>query len=71
MLEEWGPKGIDIPSIKKYQAMDLSAEKGTEVADELRIRNMRLEEEIRRLKGLNSSSGMKESRAINQINLLK
>jgi hypothetical protein len=25
---EWGPKGIDIPSIKKYQNMDLSAEKG-------------------------------------------
>ncbi len=30
LLEEWGPKGIDIPSIKKYQNMDLSAEKGAE-----------------------------------------
>lgn len=30
LLEEWGPKGIDIPSIKKYQNMNLSAEKGTE-----------------------------------------
>lgn len=42
-MEEWGPKGIDIPSIKKYQTIDLSGEKGTEAAEELRIRNIRLE----------------------------
>ena len=33
LLEEWGPKGIDIPSIKKYQHMDLTPEKGSEIVE--------------------------------------
>ena len=56
LLEEWGPKGIDIPSIKKYQNMDLTGEKGTEAMEELRIRNIRLEEEIRRMKEMPSTN---------------
>jgi len=30
LLEEWGPKGIDVPSINKYKAMDLNSEKGAD-----------------------------------------
>jgi predicted nuclease with TOPRIM domain len=70
LLEEWGPKGIEIPSIKKYQNLDLSVEKGNEVCEELRIRNIRLEEEIKRMKNL-SSSQMKESRALTQLSMLQ
>lgn len=70
LLEEWGPKGIDVPSIKKYQNMDLTAEKGTEAVEELRVRNIRLEEEIRRLKDL-SNSRFKESRVMQETESLR
>jgi hypothetical protein len=49
-LEEYSPKGVDIPDIKKYLNMDLADEEAPGDSEALRIKNRRLEEEIRRLK---------------------
>lgn len=64
LLEEWAPKGADLPAIKKYRTMDLQGSTSSDDASELRIRNMRLEEEIRRLKASSGSGNgqIKESR---------
>jgi hypothetical protein len=43
LLEEWGPKGMDIPGLKKYESLDLTTDKNIEAIEELRIKNIRLE----------------------------
>lgn len=33
LLEEWGPKGIDVPTINKYKSMDLSGDKSSDALE--------------------------------------
>ena len=46
LMEEWAPKGIDLPALRKFKNLDLNdSNVGDELSD-LRIKNMRLEEEV-------------------------
>ena len=42
LLEEYSPKGVDIPDIKKYLNMDLTEQGQTGDVEALRIKNRRL-----------------------------
>lgn len=45
-MEEWAPKGIDLPALKKFKVLDLNDQTGIDELSDLRIKNMRLEEEV-------------------------
>lgn len=44
LLEEWGPKGVEIPLMRKFRTLDLTADADTDELSDLRIKNVRLEE---------------------------
>jgi hypothetical protein len=44
LMEEWAPKGVDLPALKKYRSMDLNAPSEIDELSQLRVKNMKLEE---------------------------
>ena len=46
LMEEWAPKGIDLPALRKFKNLDLSDSTNGDELSDLRIKNMRLEEEV-------------------------
>lgn len=43
-MEEWAPKGVDLPALRKFKALDLNDANGMDELSELKVKNMRLEE---------------------------
>jgi len=42
-MEEWAPKGIDLPALRKFKMLDLNDPSSGDELSELRVKNMRLE----------------------------
>lgn len=50
LMEEWAPKGVDLPALRKFKTLDLNDPSDVDEVSQLRVKNMKLEEEVRRLK---------------------
>ena len=42
-MEEWAPKGIDLPALRKFRSLELNGIDDVDELSELRVKNMRLE----------------------------
>ncbi len=42
LMEEWAPKGVDLPALRKFKSLDLNDPSDVDELSELRVKNMRL-----------------------------
>lgn len=46
LMEEWAPKGVDLPALRKFKTLDLNDPSDVDEVSQLRVKNMKLEEEV-------------------------
>jgi hypothetical protein len=46
LMEEWAPKGVDLPALRKFKSIDLNDPSDVDELSQLRVKNMKLEEEV-------------------------